>query len=200
MIDQESEQGKDPDNKSHDGKSADGKSTDSNSTDSKSPDGGEQWRDLTELYEKMSQMLHMQMERAGILSEEAFDRALKETRERAEKLKEDYGEDVSRVSDALRRDWLNTMKHLKGKARMNLDMDRVQAGVLGLISKLAESAGSQLEHFINHVNERLTYKTGEIAGAGKLECTECQQPLVFDKPRRVPPCPKCRNTHFKRKF
>jgi ElaB/YqjD/DUF883 family membrane-anchored ribosome-binding protein len=155
---------------------------------------------LADLYEKMSKVLQEQLERAGTLTEEAFERALKESREWAGRMKENYAEDIASVSESIRRDWLNAIRYTREQTRRSLDLDRLQAGVLGLLSRLARSAGSQLESFANRINERLSYKTGEIAGAGTLQCSKCGQTLTFEKARRIPPCPKCRNTNFTRSF
>ncbi|MHB8252523.1 MAG: zinc ribbon-containing protein [Acidiferrobacter sp.] len=42
------------------------------------------------------------------------------------------------------------------------------------------------------------YHTGELAGLGTLVCDQCGEQLHFHKPGHIPPCPRCRNTHFKR--
>jgi hypothetical protein len=155
---------------------------------------------LTELYEKMSRVFRTNMERAGSLSEEAFERALRETREWAGRLREHYADDITRVGDYIRRDWHAGIRYTQEHYRRNFDFDRLQAGALDLISQLAKMAGAQLEAFASKINDRLTYKTGEIAGAGSLQCTNCEQVLSFDKATRIPPCPKCRGTSFRRSF
>ena len=42
------------------------------------------------------------------------------------------------------------------------------------------------------------YHTGEITGPGTLVCDKCQEKLHFHKAGHIPPCPKCRGTHFHR--
>ncbi|MDH5752513.1 MAG: zinc ribbon-containing protein, partial [Deltaproteobacteria bacterium] len=155
-------------------------------------DGG-----MAELYEKMSRIFQEKLQKTGEVTEEVFEKALHESREWGEKLKEHYSEDVARVTESIRRDWLNAINYTREQTKRSFDLDRMQAGVLGFISMLAKSAGSQLEHFADRINERLTYKTGEIAGSGNLECGQCGQQLSFDHATRVPPCPKCRGTVFK---
>lgn len=168
------------------------------------PDGEGQDRgqraNLVDLYEKMSKILRDNLERAGMLTEEAFERALNESREWAYKLKENYGNDIGKVAEFIRRDWHEAIRFTRERTRQSLDLDRLQAGLLDLLSRLAKSAGSQLESFASKLQERLTYKTGEIAGAGTLECTVCGQELFFDKPTRIPPCPKCHGTDFTRRY
>ncbi len=155
---------------------------------------------LTDLYEKMSGMFRENLERAGNMSEEAFERALKDTREWADKLRESYGDDVSRVTDYIRRDWHEAIRFTRDQTRKSFDLERLQVGVLDVLFMLAKSAGSQLASFAKRIDERLTYKTGEITGAGTLECTQCRQHLTFSKATRIPPCPKCRNTHYRRSY
>lgn len=161
---------------------------------------GEARPNLTELYEKMSLVLRENLAKAGTLTEEAFERALKESREWAEKMREHYGDDIGKVAGFIRRDWHAAIQFTREQTRRRFDMDRLQVGLLDVLSSLARSAGEQLEEFANKINDRLTYKTGEIAGAGKLVCLGCQQQLSFEKATRIPPCPKCRHTSFRRTF
>jgi Zinc-ribbon containing domain len=164
------------------------------------PGPGRPREPLAELYEAMSRILREKMERAGTFTEEAFERALHETREWADKFRGTYGEDIARVSEYIRRDWHAAIGYMQGQVRRNFDVDRLQAGALDVLANLARSAGAQLDAFASKLNERLTYKTGEIAGAGSLLCNGCGQLLAFDKATRIPPCPKCHGTVFRRSF
>jgi hypothetical protein len=164
----------------------------------KSEEGGK--GNLVELYEKMSKIVRENLERAGMITEDVFERGMRESRDWAFKMKDYYGEDIGKVSDYIRRDWHEGVRLTREQARKSLDLDRLQAGLLGVLSRLAGSAGSQLETFASKLKERLTYKTGEIAGAGTLECKSCGQTLMVEKPTRIPPCPKCRGTVFERSY
>ena len=155
---------------------------------------------LADLYEKMSRILRESLEKTGTLTEEVFERSLKEARELSSRMKEHYGEDISKVSEYIRRDWHEAIRFTRTQTRRSFNLDRLQAGLLDVISTLAKSAGEQLGNFAEKINHRLTYKTGEIAGAGTLECLECHQTLLFEQASRIPPCPKCRNTTFRRSF
>ena len=148
----------------------------------------------------MSKILGDNLDRAGMITEEAFELALKESTEWAQKMKEDYGEDIAKVSGFIRRDWHEAIRHMRQQTQKSLRIGRIQVELLAVLSRMAESAGSQLESFASKLKERLTYKTGEIAGAGSLECQNCGQVLEFEKPTRIPPCPKCRETNFIRRF
>ena len=170
---------------------------------SSSPENGEpagSKGNLVELYEKMSKSLRSNLDRAGTLTEDVFERAMKESQELALKMRDHYGDDIKKVSDFIRRDWYEAIRYTRDQTRKSLDLERIQVGIMGVLSRLAQTAGSQLENFASRMQERLTYKTGEIAGAGTLECKQCGQILRYEKPTRIPPCPKCRNTLFSRGF
>lgn len=43
-----------------------------------------------------------------------------------------------------------------------------------------------------------TYRSGEMAASGTLECTACGEHIVLHTPAHLPACSKCRNTEFRR--
>ena len=155
---------------------------------------------LEAIYEKVSTVVRANLARAGTLTEETLARARKEARDWARQLKEQYGEDVPTVAEYLRRDFQEAVRQAGKQTRRSLDLDRIGVGILGFVQKMAERAGSQLESFASKLDERLTYKTGEVAGPGTLTCTQCSQHLSFDSASRIPPCPKCHSTTFRRGY
>ena len=42
------------------------------------------------------------------------------------------------------------------------------------------------------------HKTGEKPGQGRYRCTNCGTQVVLDDYDKMPPCPKCNNTEFKK--
>jgi hypothetical protein len=58
------------------------------------------------------------------------------------------------------------------------------------ISDWAEQASARLG--------RQTYRTGEIAAAGTLECSGCGKHIMLETPAHVPLCPQCRQNEFRR--
>lgn len=167
---------------------------------SREEQGASEGSRLTELYERMAASVREYVERAGTLSEETLERGLKEARELAQRLRTDYGEDIGKISEFIRRDWHEAIRLTREQTRRSFDFERIQIGLLGTLSRLAQQLGSQLESFADRVNQRLTYRTGEIAGAGTLACRQCEQQLTFEKATRIPPCPKCRGTVFRRSY
>ena len=160
-------------------------------------EGGER---LTELYEKMSEIFHESMEKAGSLTEETRERAMQEAREFAGKLRGQYGEDISKVAGFIRRDWDAAVKYTREETRKHLGKESVTEGLLGLVGSLARTAGAYLEKLGKDMDRAGKYHTGEVTSVGSLVCVQCGQSLRFGRPTQIPPCPKCRHTEFKRQY
>ena len=164
------------------------------------PPGDSEPRGMESLYEKMSKAVRENLEKAGELTEETLERALKESREWARQLREHYADDVPKVVEFLRRDFQDAIRLTREQTRKKLDIDRLGVGVLAFVQRMAQKAGSRLDSFASRLGERLTYKTGEIAGPGTLTCLNCGQQMAIETASRIPPCPKCRGTGFRRSY
>ena len=63
------------------------------------------------------------------------------------------------------------------------------------------NASSALGDWLREASEPLkqrSYRSGEMAASGTLECTTCGERILLDTPAHVPPCPKCRKNEFRR--
>ena len=59
------------------------------------------------------------------------------------------------------------------------------------LSEWSQSVGENLD-------TSLKYKTGEISHGGEFICTNCDGKIHLKHPGRIPPCPKCTKTEFRR--
>jgi len=59
------------------------------------------------------------------------------------------------------------------------------------LSEWSQTLGEKLD-------TSLKYKTGEISHGGKFICTNCNGKIHLKHPGRIPPCPKCTKTEFRR--
>lgn len=59
------------------------------------------------------------------------------------------------------------------------------------LSDWSEKASQKLD-------KSLLYKTGEITHGGEFVCTSCEGKIHLKHPGRIPPCPKCTKTEFRR--
>jgi len=152
---------------------------------------------------------------------QAMEKALKEITELGEHSKES----VNEAGNTLKKDISSTIGYGKSKidevaadSKKHFNHWRNKGGALWQdIAAEAEyykelsrdKGGSLLLHITkglaewsHNVSERLgtslIYKTGEITHGGEFRCTSCEGKIHLKKPGRLPPCPKCRNTEFRR--
>jgi hypothetical protein len=59
------------------------------------------------------------------------------------------------------------------------------------LSEWSQNMGEKLD-------TSLKYKTGEITHGGEFVCTNCESKINLKQPGRIPPCPKCTKTEFRR--
>ena len=52
--------------------------------------------------------------------------------------------------------------------------------------------------FNEKLDTSLTYKTGETSHGGEFMCTSCEGRIHLKHPGRIPPCPRCSKTEFRR--
>ena len=68
-------------------------------------------------------------------------------------------------------------------------------------SQFLARAATGISDWVQQASARLseqTYRTGEIAAAGTLECSNCGERVTLATPAHVPLCPKCRKSEFRR--
>jgi hypothetical protein len=156
-------------------------------------------KDLKEaLVERLREAVRQRLDQTGAITEESLERALKESREWAAKLKEQYGDELPKALEQVRRDFRAALEQARAQARQHLHPERLGAGVLGVARELARQAGARLNRFAQGLDRRLTVKAGDEAGPGTYTCTECGHPQQVETPARLAECPQCRNTAFHR--
>ncbi|MFC1542337.1 NADP-dependent isocitrate dehydrogenase [Pseudomonadota bacterium] len=135
--------------------------------------------------EKSSEYAHIAMEKAR----EQLTAAGKVSEEQGKKLKEFLERDFSHMADTVR-----------DEAKIKLNPSRLGTGALASLSSLLEMAGSALTSAASKAKESLSCRSGEITAAGTLTCVACGHEMHFKKTGRIPPCPKCHKTEFKKSY
>jgi len=134
-------------------------------------------------------------------------------------------EAIGKASAALKKDIASTADHLKPKvdevkedtirhfddwldkggalwhdiareAEHAFEYSRDKSGAFMLNIAMGLSEWSQ--HIGEKLDTSLKYKTGEITHGGEFVCTSCQGTIHLKQPGRIPPCPKCTKTEFRR--
>ncbi len=148
------------------------------------------------LYEKLASRT------ADLLEEgkKTFDEALKKAKEELASAGDFSREQADRLGDYVRRD----LKENAGKAaeavKKAIEPQRLAAGAQSAFSRILTSAAATLTELAERSEKSLEYKTGEITSAGTLTCKDCEAEMHMTKTTRIPPCPKCHKTVFRKSY
>lgn len=158
---------------------------------------------LVKAYETMLQRVHEAAERAEEKTVPWLRETLAQARERAVELGELTREEAERISGYVERDIKEAAHYLTETGREFRDWLRFDAQVIGdrvleMLGGMAGQTAQALRQLADRAREAATYHTGEVTAPGVLECTACGEHLHFDKTARIPPCPKCKGTRFRR--
>jgi hypothetical protein len=150
-------------------------------------------------YEKMSKRT------VEILEEgkKTFDEALKKASEEMSGAGEFSSEQADKVKSWVRRDFALMGEHAE-KARDSfkkaVEPHRVAAGAQSLFSWLLNSTAETLSGWAEKTEKQLEYKTGEVTSPGTLTCKACEAEMHLKSNVRIPPCPKCYKTLFRKSY
>ena len=134
-------------------------------------------------------------------------------------------ETISKASAALKKDIASTTEHFKPKvdevaegAKKQFDTWLDKGGALwhdiareaehvyeysrdksgAFLLNVTRGLGEWSQQIGEKLDASLKYKTGEITHGGEFICTGCEGKIHLKQPGRIPPCPKCSKTEFKR--
>jgi len=152
---------------------------------------------------------------------QAVDRAIDELKEKGEHSREA----IVKASETLKKDIASTTENIKPRidkvtapAREQFDNWLLKGGALwqdianeaGYIRELSRDKSgafflnitTALHDWSLNLTEKLgtslKYKSGEMTHGGEFMCTNCNGKIHLKKPGRIPPCPKCSNSEFRR--
>lgn len=177
-------------------------------------------------YEKLRQRVSKYLAELGekISAEkvtQVMDKAMTDLREMGGHSKEA----INRAGEALKKDIASTTESVKPKidkvatpAREQFDHWLNKGGELwrdianeaGYYKELSRDKSASfllnitrgLNDWSRDVKEKLDislqYKSGEITHGGEFTCTSCEGKIHLKKPGRLPPCPKCSKSEFRR--
>ena len=112
-------------------------------------------------------------------------------------------EEAEQVGRWLKRDLLHAADYLKEAGRelvdwIALDFDLLEQEFLEWFEKAVDQSRVELILFQEQLQEMAEWHTGEVTGPGVLACVSCGERLHFTRTARIPPCPKCHGTVFRR--
>ncbi len=114
------------------------------------------------------------------------------TREQAEKIAEYVRRDMLQVEKGARR---------AGEAiKKAVAPQRVSAGVKSLLARVLRSIADSVAGLAEMAEKQVEYKTGEVTSPGTLTCLACGAGMNLKATGRIPPCPKCYKTRFRKSY
>ncbi len=136
------------------------------------------------------------------LSADTIRQALDLAGERLRRLGEDTADAIDKAVASVEKEMLGAGRRLGARlenfSERTADVFYVWRDHGG---RFMAQAAKALADWTQEVGARLgqqTYRTGEIAAGGELECTACGEHLRLETPAHLPLCPKCRKTEFRR--
>lgn len=131
------------------------------------------------------------------------DEALKKASEEISAGGDYTREQAERIGSYLRRD----LSELGQKAQeagetvyQAVEPHRVAAGVQSGLARLLNSTADLLNEWAGRTEQVLEYRTGEVTSPGTLSCKGCGTEMHFKSTHRIPPCPSCHKTIFRKSY
>ena len=148
------------------------------------------------LYEKLASRT------ADLLEEgkKTFDEALKKAKEELSAAGDFSREQADKLGEYVRRDLKENADKAKEAVIKAVEPQRVVAGVQSAFTRILTSAAETLTELAEKSEKSLEFKTGEITSPGTLTCKSCDAEMHMTKTTRIPPCPKCHKTIFRKSY
>jgi hypothetical protein len=156
-------------------------------------------RNFEALASKTKEQLAKSKEQSAQWLHKAIDTAAEQLEKAGEFTKEEGGrakEFLKRDLEATREDFANASARVKRA----LDPHRLGSGMMSLTSHLFESLGDKFKEWSHKTEEVLVFHTGQVTGPGTLTCTDCGTQMHPAGTGRIPPCPKCHKTEFRKSY
>ncbi len=155
------------------------------------------------LYDRFTERVRELADASQEKGKEALEKAMETAREQIAAAGEFSAEQGELFKQYMRRDLAQTeldMQALGLEAKERLHPARLGAGALSSIARLLEATGSALQSLSRQTQEAISFSTGEITTAGTLTCTKCGQKVQLKHTTRIPPCPSCHATQFRKGY
>jgi flagellar biosynthesis GTPase FlhF len=158
---------------------------------------------MTDAYEQMLERVDGMLELAEKSTLPTLRRALDQAREKAVELNELTREEAEKLTEYVERDMKEAAHYLletgeEMRQWWQFDVKMIEQRMMEMFANVADKTRLELEKFADQARKASLYRTGEVAGPGRLVCTSCGKELHFHKAGHIPPCPGCSGTDFKR--
>jgi NADH pyrophosphatase NudC (nudix superfamily) len=158
---------------------------------------------LVEAYNRMLERIHETVKHTGEDAMPTLQKRIDEAREVAINLGELTREEAERIGEYLRRDTEEAARFLAETRQdfhdwFRFDLKLVEQRFLQMFELTVDRTRAELDRLAERAQGIEEVHTGEVAAPGSLFCTACGKELHMHKTGRVPPCPKCHKTVYRR--
>ncbi|GAB4301266.1 MAG: hypothetical protein Kow0083_12990 [Methylophaga sp.] len=158
---------------------------------------------LIAAYDKMMERVHNFLDNAEEQAIPSLQRNIDKARQRAVELRELTADEADKIASYVRRDLHEAADYLEKTGKelsswFSFDLQLVEERMLELFASAADKTRLEWNRLATQARRSQEYHTGEIAAIGTLICSACGCEMHFKKTSRIPPCPKCHKTVFKR--
>ena len=155
---------------------------------------------LVDGYNTMVDKLSEWTEKADETAGPMITNGLKESEEFLAGLKQWSQEEIDMISRYVKRDLHDAASKMEDENKsfhewLEFDIQHIEEKLLSVFASMADQTRMELDHLKEMANE---WHTGEVTSIGTLVCKNCGKELHYHKAGRIPPCPACSHTQFKR--
>ncbi len=139
------------------------------------------------------------LEKGGHTIQQSLDLAMEKTSELGELTREES----EKMVEFLQRDLDDAARYLGEGSKelqdwLRFDLEVIEQNILQRFSQMVDHTQQALQNLEYKANLMGEWKSGEIVSIGTLACKSCGEQLHFHQTGRIPPCPKCRGSKFRR--
>ena len=157
---------------------------------------------LVEAYDQMLGRAKKTLEHVREDGIRSLKHELAAARDKAVELGELTRTEAQNISRYLQRDLEDAAQFLDRNreelsAWLQFDIELLEQQLADVFPSMVDHTREALDQFAAQA-DAAGWKTGEVVGPGTLHCENCGQQMHFHKTGHIPPCPKCRHTHYSR--
>jgi len=149
-----------------------------------------------QLAARFKELFEAGAEKSGEFAQVALEKARQQLTA-AGAFSEEQGQKLKKF---LERDFSQMATSMRDEAKERLNPLRIGAGALASISSLLNVTGAALSDAASRAERALFCRSGEVTSAGTLTCNACGHEIRMRRTGRIPPCPKCHATEFKKGY
>jgi rubrerythrin len=158
---------------------------------------------MVQAYEEMLKRAHESLAKAEQETMPALRELLDKSRDHMVELGELTREEAAKVASYVERDIKDAAAYITETGAdlrqwWRFDLAQIEQRMLEMFSSVADQTSLQLRNWADQARQASGYQAGEISGPGTLVCAACGAEMHMPKTDRIPPCPQCNATQFKR--